>query len=250
MKSNQWTEELQQKAQKMLDEGCSWSAIARELNVSRGTIRYHLMPGYKKGREAYNKENRDERREKDRDRVKAYNEKYTRENKEQIRAQQLGYREERRELIKEKMREYNARPSSKERMRNWREENREVIQAKVTEYHRNRRHNDAEFHLQSVLRGRIRRAIVNQFGKKAFKTMELLGCTTSEAREHLEAQFLPGMTWENFGYRGWQIDHIRPCDSFDLTDPEQQKQCFHYTNLQPLWASDNRQKSNKWENPE
>jgi hypothetical protein len=53
------------------------------------------------------------------------------------------------------------------------------------------------------------------------------------------------MSWENHGE--WHIDHIRPCASFsDLTQLEQQKQCCHYTNLQPLWAIDNILKSDKW----
>lgn len=57
--------------------------------------------------------------------------------------------------------------------------------------------------------------------------------------------FLPGMSWERRS--DIHIDHIRPCASFDLTDPEQQKQCFHYTNLKPLWARDNLLQSSSWE---
>jgi hypothetical protein len=53
------------------------------------------------------------------------------------------------------------------------------------------------------------------------------------------------MSWGNYGLHGWHVDHIIPCASFDLTDPEQQRQCFHYTNLQPLWAEDNLRKSDK-----
>ncbi len=59
---------------------------------------------------------------------------------------------------------------------------------------------------------------------------------------HLESLFQPGMTWQNRGNEGWHIDHIRPCYTFDLTDPEQVKQCWHYTNLQPLWVADHKEK--------
>ena len=53
------------------------------------------------------------------------------------------------------------------------------------------------------------------------------------------------MSWENYGYYGWHIDHIIPCSKFDLSKLEEQKKCFHFTNLQPLWALDNIKKSNK-----
>ena len=84
---------------------------------------------------------------------------------------------------------------------------------------------------------------------KSASTMDLTGCTVEELRHHLETRFADGMSWENYGRNGWHIDHIRPCASFDLTDPEQQRQCFHYTNLQPLWAADNIRKGDKWQPP-
>lgn len=59
---------------------------------------------------------------------------------------------------------------------------------------------------------------------------------------HLQEQFLPGMTWANWGQPGWEIDHIIPIAAFDLSRPEHQEQCFHYTNLQPLWGEDNLRK--------
>ena len=61
----------------------------------------------------------------------------------------------------------------------------------------------------------------------------------------MENKFQDGMNWENYGFYGWHIDHIIPCSSFDMIDPEQQKICFHYSNLQPLWAADNFRKSDK-----
>jgi len=80
---------------------------------------------------------------------------------------------------------------------------------------------------------------------KSKKTLEILGCSFNELVDHLESQFQVGMNWDNYGYRGWHVDHIKPCASFDLSDPSQQEECFHYTNLQPLWAEDNLKKRNK-----
>ena len=82
---------------------------------------------------------------------------------------------------------------------------------------------------------------------KSAATLELLGCSVEELKKHLENQFIKGMTWNNYGLHGWHIDHIKPCASFDLTKEEEQRKCFHYTNLQPLWAKDNLSKSNKYQ---
>jgi hypothetical protein len=76
--------------------------------------------------------------------------------------------------------------------------------------------------------------------------MEYIGCSIEHLKDYLQSKFENGMTWENYGK--WHIDHIRPCASFDLTDIEQQKICFNYKNLQPLWAEDNFKKSDKWIN--
>ena len=73
--------------------------------------------------------------------------------------------------------------------------------------------------------------------------MEYVGCDVDTLREHLEKQFLPDMTWENQGK--WHIDHRKPCAVFDLNKEEERHQCFHYTNLQPLWGPDNLYKSDQ-----
>jgi hypothetical protein len=98
---------------------------------------------------------------------------------------------------------------------------------------------DDQYRLTRNLRSRVLAALSKQSAVKVHRTHDLIGCTVPDLMSHIEARFAEGMTWENHGRYGWHIDHIRPCASFDLTDPEQQRQCFHYTNLQPLWAADN-----------
>ncbi len=81
--------------------------------------------------------------------------------------------------------------------------------------------------------------------KGAFRidsTKNIIGCTPENLKKYLESQFRDGMSWDNYGFLGWHIDHIKPCSSFDLTDPEQQRACFHYSNLQPLWCDEHMEK--------
>lgn len=94
---------------------------------------------------------------------------------------------------------------------------------------------------------RVRAALKRQGGSKCELTSELLGCTIEHAIKHLERLFKPGMSWANHGHGlgGWHIDHIRPCASFDLTDGDQRRACFHWSNLQPLWSGQNLEKSDK-----
>lgn len=103
-----------------------------------------------------------------------------------------------------------------------------------------------EFRVGSNLRRRINKA-VHGISKSA-RTLVLIGCSVEFLKEHLQASFRPGMTWENYG-PVWHIDHIKPCAKFDLTDPEQQKLCFKWSNLQPLFALENIKKGDKYATP-
>ena len=82
------------------------------------------------------------------------------------------------------------------------------------------------------------------FELKTNRTMEYIGCSMEQLRQHLESQFTDGMSWDNYGE--WQIDHILPCDAFDLTVPFEVFACFNYRNLQPLMAKENIAKKNKF----
>jgi hypothetical protein len=112
---------------------------------------------------------------------------------------------------------------------------------KVNNRHNNRYHSDPNYRMKHNLKRRMNNALKGCFKNES--TIKLLGGELETVRLHIESKFVEGMNWGNYGK--WHIDHILPCASFDLTDPEQQKKCFHYTNLQPLWAEDNMKKGDK-----
>ena len=138
------------------------------------------------------------------------------------------------------------------RSKEWREKNPEILRKyrqknkkRDKDRQMERYKTDPNFRLRVLLRRRIADCIMRKKMSRIYPSMELLGTDIGTARKHLEKQFKNGMTWENHGNNGWHIDHIIPCSSFDLTDPEQQKKCFHYTNLQPLWWKENISKGGK-----
>jgi hypothetical protein len=103
--------------------------------------------------------------------------------------------------------------------------------------YRQRYATEITFRIRHALRARLRLALKHRGIREPRSKLQLVGCTPNELRLHLEGKFSPGMTWANHGK--WHIDHIIPCAHFDLTDPEARKRCFHFSNLQPLWASEN-----------
>lgn len=91
---------------------------------------------------------------------------------------------------------------------------------------------------------------LNEVGKtKNSSVLDMIGCSQDQLRDHLEKQFFKWMTWENYGKR-WQVDHILPCASFDHTDPNQVRQCWHFTNLRPLCSKKNASKSDTITHPQ
>jgi len=116
-------------------------------------------------------------------------------------------------------------------------------QPQVSQKIREKRQNNPIFRLEGNLRARLQKGVERKSKSKG--TITLLGCTGEECMEYLESLFWPGMTRENMGKGGGHIDHIIPVEKFDLSKEEEQKRCFHYTNLQPLWEDDNH---TKWKN--
>jgi hypothetical protein len=121
--------------------------------------------------------------------------------------------------------------------------NRERITQLQKEIYKNKLKTDINFKIKHYLRTRLRHALKNN--QKSGHLLELLGCSIKFLKMYLEVQFTDGMTWNNYGK--WHVDHIRPCASFNLSNPKSQQECFHYTNLQPLWKIDNQSKGDKYE---
>lgn len=145
--------------------------------------------------------------------------------------------------------------SEAERSRIYRIENPEKVRAAKKKWYRENPEKVKEMRKKELkapgarvaayMRTRVRLAILSQKTWKRGKTLELLGCSVAELKDYLESNFHVGMSWDNYGR--WHIDHIRPCSSFDLTQEKEQKLCFHYSNLQPLWATDNLKKHKLYE---
>jgi hypothetical protein len=137
----------------------------------------------------------------------------------------------------------------------WRDANRQKLNAsqRTTEarvrhqkYHAIKQTTDPSYRVRRYLRKTLWYClkVYSQVGaSKSASALGLVGCSIPDLIRHIEAQWTPGMSWDNYSFRGWHIDHIRPCASFDFSNPSEQKKCFHFTNLQPLWATDNHKKS-------
>lgn len=126
----------------------------------------------------------------------------------------------------------------------WKAKNRSWIMPRRNKIERARRAAEPEYRMLTNLRSALKRVLKGIPSQAATKT--LIGCSVPRLRRHLESKWQPGMTWKTYGKFGWHIDHIKPCSSFDLSKPGQQRACFHYTNLQPLWAFDNLSKHAKY----
>lgn len=163
------------------------------------------------------------RKRRERDEIKTQEAKYRRQNKDKIHKRRI----------------------------TWLAANKDKVQKAAGARFRQRMKDDLPFRMRVMCRSRLRSALLSQKARKSSNTFDLIGCTVSELMRHLKMLFLEGMTWDNYGHgRGkWNIDHIIPCALFDLSDPGQQRRCFHYTNLQPLWAEENWAKHNKMPSP-
>jgi len=170
--------------------------------------------------------------------------KWAKENPERVKEENRRWTVKNPERTKENRRKWNAK--NPERVK---ETNRKSI-AKHPDTRRkwkkNKRATDPNWRLRQNLGTRISRALAGT--DKSANTMKLIGCTIEELWVHLESspRWEPWMTRKNYGRSGgWDIDHIKACANFDLTDPKQQRICCNWSNLQPMEHIENIKKRDK-----
>ena len=175
-------------------------------------------------------------RQQNKNKISARSREYYQNNKVEIAAKKCEYYQNNKVEIGAKRREYKVE---------YYQANKAKVIAQQREYQRGRYHSDPTYAIKSRLRARMRHAVkAAGLDKKCASSSELLGISPQGLKEWLESQFTEGMTWENRS--DWHVDHIIPCTAFDLTVDENQRICFWYKNLQPMWAKENLQKSNTY----
>lgn len=127
----------------------------------------------------------------------------------------------------------------------------EIAKKRSRDYQSMRHHTspkNSNYRLKKIARSRIYNAIKRlervENPRMRYRTEKMIGCTIEQLRSHLELRFKRGMTWNNHGTH-WHIDHIIPMAHFNLTDDSQLLAASHYTNMQPMLAAENLEKSDK-----
>lgn len=198
---------------------------------------------YKAHRAEFNAKQRAYYRDHYAETARARSREYYRRNRERIRQQA---RDPRVRRVRDAYRARNAE-RLREKNRRWQRENRERFRELVRRSRQKLRERPAQ-RIADNFRHQLYRWVKRGAAKPA-SSETLLGCSFEVFRQHLECQFRKGMTWQNYGPT-WHIDHIIPCSAFDLTQPAHVRQCFHFTNLRPLWAKANSRKRAKILDPQ
>jgi hypothetical protein len=207
--------------ERMLESSRYYAKENRELIREKVRI-YNHTPQRKEARKAYKQKNRervllDKKKYNSRPEVKEKKKLYNKKRAEELRLSKPP------KVKKEKIVKVKPPVKTLEETRAWRRT-----------YKKHKKATDVNYRMRVNLSKRLYYAL-DRTNKKSASIIELLGCDIVFLRNHLESKFLPTMTWDNYGTL-WHIDHILPCVSFDLSCPEQQNKCFHYSNLQPLFA--------------
>jgi hypothetical protein len=194
------------------------------------------------------KENRDSQKKHPEAPARAKN-KWLKKNREYKRIQGRNYwkRPENKQARRDNSRRYAQ--NHPERIRQQQKRFRNANRVELNRKNREKILVDGRYHIRqrfsSMFSRRMKRhSVAKRTGNSCFSALPY---TVEELILHIEGLFQAGMSWNNYGE--WHLDHIRPDSSFTYSsvDDEEFKQCWSLDNLQPLWAEDNRKKSNKWQ---
>ena len=201
----------------------------------RGKEYWYTPEVFVKRREERNKKQKDYVA-RNKEPVAVLQKKYYEANKEELTSKAKRYRKNNKGRIASYLKQYRIdhKDNLQKKAKEYYTTNKGDILSKNNTYRTHRLNKDPTFRLAYNLRTRTRRALQGIGNNQ--NTMDLLGCTAEDARTHLENQFTDNMSWDNYGFYGWHVDHIIPVAAFDLSDPAHIKAAFHYTNLQPLWG--------------
>lgn len=182
-------------------------------------------------------------RELKKDSQREWQRKYYQKNRQRFLRLAKEYREANKEKIARDHKKYVERNKDRldEYHKNYREKNRKLIVKKQGAYQKRRYAEDPKFCLVVRMRALVRNALKKKGATKSKRTVETLGCTPEFFREHIERQFLKGMSWDNRDQ--WQLDHIIPISTAETE--EDVYALSHFTNIRPMWADDNKEKSGK-----
>lgn len=171
------------------------------------------------------------------------------DNPEQRKVWDAAYRERNPDKVKESQARHYAKPDARERRAEysalWAKSNPEKVREK-TRKSQAKRNKNPEVRVHNAV-GRAIRSALEKGGKSRRSTFSLLGYTLDELKLHLERQFQPGMTWDNYGE--WHIDHKIPkvLFNFNTTEDIDFRRCWALSNLQPLWADENHKKKDRYD---
>lgn len=171
-----------------------------------------------------------------------YNKEYRVKNLDKLKQYQSGYYKQNRERLIKKQHIYHI--NNPDVSKTYRQLNKSKINEKNREYYKNKIKLDIKFKVKENVRKLIQKSFKANSFKKETKTQDILGCTPEQFKQHLEKQFQPWMTWDNYGLYngqaeyGWDIDHIIPLKTAKTV--EDIIRLNHYTNLQPLCSYQNR----------
>lgn len=176
----------------------------------------------------------------------AYSNKYRKENIAECRERERLYSLKNSKARDKRVKEFYKNNPGKSKEYNDKYNSKEIVKIKNRNrarlYMRNKRKKCHIERLKLVCRSRLHAALRGIGEKKTSRTFETIGCQPDFLLAYISDMFEDGMSWDNYGE--WHIDHIKPLSH--AKNKEEVLRLSHYSNLQPLWATDNWSKGNRF----